>query len=681
MDYKTPGVFIEEIALFPPSVAAVATAIPAFVGHTALTQDAAGNTLINRPVRLNSLLEFTTVFGGSYTPATYTVQLGPGPAFPILNITPVNRRRYYLYDALRHYFDNGGGPCYVVTVGNFTADVIFGTNTTGLRGGLHALEKVDEPTLLISPDSVALKQPDGTPDFVNAGNLHKAMIEQCGRLQDRFAILDMTEGYRAPDHATTPILQFRNQVGTQNLKYGATYYPWIASSYLVDVSFAQLLFVDDQAVPVAIPNATINTISGNPQLDVLITALRARITEEQNVFGKITVVTLNRNNFNPLSARFQALRETVLTAGTAALVRPAFEDMMRFVRQLALSFRDLENDAGLNPELATLLTSLEANTGLRTQLTNLIAFEKNANVMSSISLARAVADVNTDYSLVNNEDWIGGVTVASIVANATDFSNAGANTIAETAHAAANSTFLQTAFNVIAEAFVSVAENVMFRTNQAELALFNQHPFFKNLAERIRKEMSLVPPSGAAAGVYASTDRSRGVWKAPANVSLRAVINPAYKLTDAEQGSLNIHDTGKSINAIRAFTGKGILVWGARTLAGNDNEWRYINVRRFFIFVEESTKKASEPMVFENNDARTWVRIRAMIENFLTIQWRQGALAGATTKEAFYVKVGLGETMTALDILEGRLIVEIGMAAVRPAEFIVLRFSHKMQES
>jgi phage tail sheath protein FI len=193
--------------------------------------------------------------------------------------------------------------------------------------------------------------------------------------------------------------------------------------------------------------------------------------------------------------------------------------------------------------------------------------------------------------------------------------------------------------------------------------------------------MSLVPPSGAAAGVYASTDRSRGVWKAPANVSLRAVISPTYKLTDAEQGSLNIHDTGKSINAIRAFTGKGILVWGARTLAGNDNEWRYINVRRFFIFVEESTKKASEPMVFENNDARTWVRIRAMIENFLTIQWRQGALAGATTKEAFYVKVGLGETMTALDILEGRLIVEIGMAAVRPAEFIVLRFSHKMQES
>src|SRR5215216_6742675 len=107
MDYKTPGVFIEEIALFPPSVAAVATAIPAFIGHTALTQDPAGNTLINRPIRLNSLLEFTTVFGGPYEPATYTVQLGPGPAFPILQVIPVNGRRYFLFDALRHYFDNG----------------------------------------------------------------------------------------------------------------------------------------------------------------------------------------------------------------------------------------------------------------------------------------------------------------------------------------------------------------------------------------------------------------------------------------------------------------------------------------------------------------------------------------------------------------------------------------------
>jgi phage tail sheath protein FI len=140
-------------------------------------------------------------------------------------------------------------------------------------------------------------------------------------------------------------------------------------------------------------------------------------------------------------------------------------------------------------------------------------------------------------------------------------------------------------------------------------------------------------------------------------------------------------DTGKSINAIRAFAGKGTLVWGARTLAGNDNEWRYVPVRRFFNMVEESVKKSTYWAVFEPNDANTWVKVRGMIENYLTQKWREGALAGATTKDAFFVRCGIGITMTAQDILEGRMNVEIGMAVVRPAEFIILKFSHKLQTS
>jgi hypothetical protein len=153
------------------------------------------------------------------------------------------------------------------------------------------------------------------------------------------------------------------------------------------------------------------------------------------------------------------------------------------------------------------------------------------------------------------------------------------------------------------------------------------------------------------------------------------------KIDSHDQEDLNVHTTGKSVNAIRAFTGKGTLIWGSRTLAGNDNEWRYVPVRRFFIMVEESTKKATEPFVFEPNDANTWVKVRSMIENFLVLQWRAGALQGAKPNEAFFVNVGLGETMTELDILEGRMIVEIGMTVVRPAEFIILRFSHKMLSS
>ncbi len=191
-----------------------------------------------------------------------------------------------------------------------------------------------------------------------------------------------------------------------------------------------------------------------------------------------------------------------------------------------------------------------------------------------------------------------------------------------------------------------------------------------------------LPPSGAIAGVYAKVDSTSGVWKAPANLGLSYVIGPTVKITKLEQDGLNVHEeAGKSINAIRSFTGKGTLVWGARTLDGNSNEWRYVPVRRFFNMVEESVKKASERFVFESNDANTWIRVRAMIENFLNQQWKAGALAGAKAEDAYYVRVGLNETMTAVDVLNGRMIVEIGMAAVRPAEFIVLRFSHKLQES
>lgn len=201
----------------------------------------------------------------------------------------------------------------------------------------------------------------------------------------------------------------------------------------------------------------------------------------------------------------------------------------------------------------------------------------------------------------------------------------------------------------------------------------------REIASSLRVQL---PPSSAVAGAYAKVDSTSGVWKAPANLGLSYVVGPAVKITKDEQDGLNVDTTaGKSINAIRSFTGKGTLIWGARTLDGNSNEWRYVPVRRFFNMVEESVKNATEGFVFESNDANTWVRIKAMIENFLNQQWTAGALAGAKPEDAYYVSVGLNETMTANDILEGRMIIEIGMAAVRPAEFIVLRFSHKLQES
>jgi hypothetical protein len=189
-------------------------------------------------------------------------------------------------------------------------------------------------------------------------------------------------------------------------------------------------------------------------------------------------------------------------------------------------------------------------------------------------------------------------------------------------------------------------------------------------------------PCGAMAGIYALVDSERGVWKAPANVGITSILGPSVNVTNSEQDGLNIDSAGgKSINVIRSFTGRGTLVWGARTLAGNDNEWRYVNVRRLFTYVEQSVKNATEFVVFEPNTANTWQTVKGIIEAFLTGIWRQGALSGATTKDAFFVNVGLGTTMTADDILNGRMIIEIGMAAVRPAEFIIIKFEQTIQQS
>jgi phage tail sheath protein FI len=203
---------------------------------------------------------------------------------------------------------------------------------------------------------------------------------------------------------------------------------------------------------------------------------------------------------------------------------------------------------------------------------------------------------------------------------------------------------------------------------------------YNKILKILSDQRVILPPSAAIAGAYASVDRERGIWKAPANISLQAVVAPDIQVTTEDQEGLNIDSTGKSINAIRSFPGSGTVVWGARTLDGNSNEWRFIPVRRLFISVEESVKKATAFAVFEPNDISTWLKVKGMIDSYLYTLWERGALQGTKAEQAYFVNVGLGKTMTTDDILAGKLIVEIGLAAVRPAEFIILRFSHKLAE-
>lgn len=462
MAYNTPGVYVEEISALPPSVAAVATAIPAFIGYTEKATMKTAGDLTLKPTRITSMVEYEKYFGVASPETAIKVSIvtaADGSKSVAATLAETDRSNHLMWYALRLYFDNGGGPCYICSVANYKALVL-----TELEAGLTAVGKEEEPTLLVFPEAQGLSIGDFSA-------LHDQALQQCAALQNRFVIMDVHgDSVSLNDPASKigdALTKFRGS-GTpaNNLKYGAAYAP--------------------------------------------------------------NIETVVRFNYDPT-------KTDVTVDGTTST-------------------------------LDTLQTSQGQSYNL------------------------ALAAIN-------------------------------------------------------------------------------------NMACKL-------PPSGAVAGIYAAVDNARGVWKAPANVSVADAIQPTIAIDSSDQEGMNI-DTigGKSVNAIRAFTGIGTLVWGARTLAGNDNEWRYVNVRRFCIFAEESIRRATRQFVFEPNDANTWVKVKGMIENFLTSLWRQGALMGAKASDAFSVQVGLGSTMTADDVLEGRMVVVVGLCPVRPAEFIVLRFVQTMPVS
>lgn len=540
--YRTPGVYVEEISTFPPSVAQGATAVPAFIGYTE-----SGPT---EPTAINTLLEYQELFGGA---AATGFSVGATAEPPAVTLPAGNNPAFLMYYMLSHYFKNGGGRCYVISVGGYSAGK---PEKADYVTGLAALEKEDEPTLILLTDAVRL-------DAADYNEICVAVLAQCEKLGDRFAIFDVRDG---------DVDGFRNGIGTASLKYGAAYHPYLETSLNYQY--------DESGVSVTIDEAT---------------------------WG----VTQGANGAQVSFAGPGGATPTVqITAGAAG-------DAMEF----AVTGRDL------------VIRNVAGETGTST----VAAFAAWAVGNDAGGFSVTVAGTGVDQPEAS------GASKVDLVSSA----GGADSTLADVKEGAA-----------------------------ANTAVYNR------VRAALTKQRVTLPPSGAVAGIYARVDRQRGVWKAPANESVSAIIKPTEKITHEDQERLNVDpDAGKSINAIRTFAGKGTLVWGARTLAGNDNEWRYVPVRRLFNVIEESTRKASSFAVFEPNDATTWLKVKGMIESYLYGLWEQGALAGPTPEAAYYVNVGLGKTMTAQDVLEGRMIVEIGIAAVRPAEFIIIRFSHKLQEA
>ncbi|TXK23523.1 phage tail protein [Pontibacter qinzhouensis] len=637
--YKTPGVFVEEIAKFPPSVAQVETAIPAFIGYTEKMDEITKGDLLLKPKRIGSLVEYELFYGEGPSPTITRIDLDDANNFKSADVSNTK----FMYDSLRLFFANGGGDCYIMAVGLYGATL----DAEDFKKGLEALMKEDEPTILLFPDAANL-----TADKLK--DVQQAALKHCAdeMRMDRVTILDLK--------ADDPLgVQFRNNIGINFLSYGMAYTPWLKVSLpknvkYKDVNKDDVLFRSNSKI-------SLKGLTSDAALHEALDKVDQASADVASIQDKIEAIApsfILRDKFNELMADFN-------TNKTVSEV----EALFNYLEAIGKMVNTLVSGSEItNAELKTTLEGYVKNT-FSPAFAHIVGLDAEA--------AADIAAYSVQVDAAGTFDagaWEGvvGAPATNLIAGADD-----------EALLQSTVTQLQAAFEPVNNAVLSLLVGTASKhAEELEKNLVNSFPVYKQILAGVRDSLAAMPPSGAIAGVYAMVDRTRGVWKAPANVSLANVVEPAVTFTKSQLDALNVDVTaGKSINAIRTFFGKGTLVYGARTLAGNDNEWRYIPVRRLFVMVEESVKKATEQFVFEPNDANTWVKVQAMIENFLHFIWRQGALQGAKPEHAFYVAVGLGKTMNPIDILEGRMIVEIGMAAVRPAEFIILKFSHKMAES
>ncbi|WP_417355126.1 phage tail sheath family protein [Flavobacterium sp.] len=235
--------------------------------------------------------------------------------------------------------------------------------------------------------------------------------------------------------------------------------------------------------------------------------------------------------------------------------------------------------------------------------------------------------------------------------------------------------------NQLLEAIQNPIKNPL-TVSQYNNALLNASKTYSQIIKHILANVNMLPPSGGMAGVITVTDNTVGVWNAPANTSIVGASSLPIKINDTQQANLNVDAvSGKSVNAIRFFNGQGILIWGARTLDGNSNDWRYISVRRTVSYIQQSCKLAMKAYVFEPNTVNTWSAVKSSISSFLTSLWKEGGLQGAKASDAFSVECGLGTTMTPDNILNGFMNVTIKVAVTHPAEFIVITLQQQMAVS
>ncbi len=690
--YKTPGVYLKDVTQPRPTLPSLETAVPAFIGYTEKALDAQGRSLHLVPTRIRTLGEMEAYFGGAFQPSSYRVYMDLAKAHRIQRVEIQDR--FYLFDSLRHYFDQGGTDAYLVSIGHYAEGLQpapvaqepedddcrprpkqpssshEGQNQSLLpwhhfQQGVDALMGYDEPTLILFPDAVRFRRAsDNTPDDDSLGQLQQYALRHCARRKDRFCLFDLMPG----DTLQEELLRFRDAVGSSHLDYGAAYHPWIWTTYEHSFHYRDLSFFDvSSGAPLDAQVALSSSVASESKerYQQLIEDTDEASTEVEALLASANLSRADATRTDLVlddAARTFRMEASATPPGLDRLT--SYQALADLVRGWGLSFYQL--DQQVSTPLQQAIEEGIASERLPRQLQTWVAIEKSERAGHRYGAEEAAWQMEL-LELLSGSRWLGSKKVEDIEALVFPSDEALLSAIIDVGSA-------------LSQAMARVVAHALSIEAAWEQRLFVEHPVLQQVVQAIRQEGQKIPPSGTIAGVIVATDAQRGVWKAPANVSLNATLGPVLSIEDRAQEDMNVHETGKAVNAIRSFPGRGAVVWGSRTLLANSLEWRYVPVRRLFLYAETYLRRASESLVFEPNDANTWLRLRNLIDSFLRGLWRKGALYGSTAQEAYFIGIGLGESMTTQDLLEGRMVVEVGLAAARPAEYLLIRYECRMEQ-
>ena len=607
---KTPGVYIIEKNAFPNSVVEAPTAIPAFIGYTERAVNG-NDDLTNVPWKISSMTEYIQYFGGG-PDLKFEVDIKDG------SLCIEGKNSYTLYYNMMLFFANGGGACYIVSVGSYKDALKKDSMITGL--GKLTLEQ--EITLVAIPEAVNLSSSEEFKD------IQQQMLSHCGNtMKNRFALLDIYPKANEKTKIEDQVNFFCDNIGSSFLSYGAAYFPWLNTSIVGERDLKGDMFT-----------WTDNAYIHRTQLDAGFAEIVESLFVEE--FEIKENVVKNGHTFK--------LEEVV----EGDIYADSDTEKTKVIGRIE-SIKDIkEAETGKVIKKDVKVVWLFSSFTEEFEIEGSVLKDNHTFKLEEVVEGDIYADSDTEKTKVIGR-----------IESIKDIKEAG------------NEKVIKKNVKVVWLFPNNVDKQALHQ------ALYNVSSVYKQAIKGVLKNLNLFPPSAAMAGIYTMVDNSRGVWKAPANVTLNYVGSTVEDIDDEQQAELNVPIHGKAVNVIRLFRGEGIKVWGARTLDGNSLDWRYVNVRRTLLFLEESIKNAARAYVFEPNDAGTWINMKCMIDSFLRSVWKRGGLAGATPEDAFEVHIGLGDTMTAEDILDGIMRITVLVAVTHPAEFIEITFQQQAQKS